>query len=337
MDLNYQIVIYSSDINWSVENNLRMGTSFNSSSVLIIDAQESADSIKVIAASKYDSTKTDTCLIKVIDSSYVFNVSKSSGWDDVYDVTQDLWDGDVINVASSDGYVPEDILETINNKDITLNINIGNDLLWCVNGKNITLDFDKIYTDLEASDKVHNEEEYIAFMDKYALNLTAYANGSYIDKDLISSITGESKIIEIKLAASGDFGCKAYLNINAGKDMVGKYANLMYHDETSNKLVYQCAVKIGADGIARVPFNHASQYALVISDTDLASVKEISVANIKDSGNTITTTKDVTTSKVEGPKTGDATPVSLMIVILVITSAAFAGVVIKRNKKIVMK
>ncbi|MEE0510778.1 MAG: S-layer homology domain-containing protein [Peptococcaceae bacterium] len=51
-----------------------------------------------------------------------------------------------------------------------------------------------------------------------------------------------------------------------GAENAGLWANLYYFNEDANAMTFETAAPIGSDGSVSLPFNHASQYAIVIDD-----------------------------------------------------------------------
>ena len=49
-----------------------------------------------------------------------------------------------------------------------------------------------------------------------------------------------------------------------GKENKGLWANLYHYDEDAGEMVYQTAALVDEDGNAALPFDHASQYAIVL-------------------------------------------------------------------------
>lgn len=150
-------------------------------------------------------------------------------------------EGSIINVdMNGSAVVPGDIFDSIKGKDITITFDMGNGIIWSVNGKNVTTD--------KADD--------IDFSVKTGTNA--------IPVDIVNNITGECYSIQLSLSHEGEFGFTAILSINLGKDNAGLTANLYYYNESTGELEFVCAETVAEDGMVSLVFTHASDYAVVI-------------------------------------------------------------------------
>jgi hypothetical protein len=194
--------------------------------------------------------------------------------------------------------VPKDILEAAKGKDVDVVLKM-NGYSWTINGKDI------LSSNLKDID------------------LAVTTNTNNIPGNVISSIAGNNPVQQLSLAYSGDFGFKADLTLNVGANYAGKYGNLYYYDSTG-RMVFMNAGAIGADGNVTLGFSHASEYAIVISDTQ----------GVNADNKTVTTTpaKASTAKTAKSAKTDDTNPVLPLMVVLFAGVALVSTVFIKRQR-----
>ena len=194
--------------------------------------------------------------------------------------------------------VPKDILEAAKGKDVDVVLKM-NGYSWTINGKDI------LSSNLKDID------------------LAVTTNTNNIPGNVISSIAGNNPVQQLSLAYSGDFGFKADLTLNVGANYAGKYGNLYYYDSTG-RMVFMNAGAIGADGNVTLGFSHASEYAIVISDTQGSNVDNKTVTN--------TPVKASTAKDAKSAKTNDTNPVLPLMVVLFAGVALVSAVYIKRQR-----
>jgi len=163
-----------------------------------------------------------------------------NGWDTIKTEVENSDEGSAITVdMNGTTTVPKDVFAVIKGKDITIVFEIGNGILWSVNGKSITAG---TISDIDFSVNADTEN---------------------IPLEIINNVTKERRFIQISLSHSGEFGFTAVLSINLGKDNAGLYAVLYYYNDD---LEYICESEISSDGIAELTFTHASDYLIVIDE-----------------------------------------------------------------------
>ena len=194
--------------------------------------------------------------------------------------------------------VPKDILEAAKGKDVDVVLKM-NGYSWTINGKDI------LSSNLKDID------------------LAVTTNTNNIPGNVISSIAGNNPVQQLSLAYSGDFGFKADLTLNVGANYAGKYGNLYYYDSTG-RMVFMNAGAIGADGNVTLGFSHASEYAIVISDTQ----------GVNADNKTVTTTpaKASTAKTAKSAKTSDSNPVMPLMAVLFAGLVMVSVVYIKRKR-----
>ena len=174
----------------------------------------------------------------------------SAGWEDIAGEIEDAEEGDEITINMGDETkVPAEIFESVAGKDVDVTFDLGDDLSWTVNGKDIP------------------DDAALADLD---LGVALDTDG--IPVNVINTITGEVGTVQITLAHNGEFGFTMTLTAPLGKENAGYWANLYHYDEEAEKLNFEAAAEIDEDGNVKSPFTHASQYAIVIDDHSHATV-----------------------------------------------------------------
>ena len=174
----------------------------------------------------------------------------SAGWEDIAGEIEDAEEGDQITIDMGDETkVPAEIFESVAGKDVDVTFDLGDDLSWTVNGKDIP------------------DDAALADLD---LGVALDTDG--IPANVVNAITGEVGTVQITLAHDGEFGFTMTLSAPLGEENAGYWANLYHYDEEAEKLNFEAAAEIDEDGNVKIPFTHASQYAIVIDDHSHATV-----------------------------------------------------------------
>ena len=190
------------------------------------------------------------------------------GWNVIRAEEEKAEEGSVINVdMNGSTVVPGDIFDSIKGKDITITFDMGNGIIWSVDGKCITAD--------KAGD--------IDFSVKTGVNT--------VPVDIVNNVTGESYSIQISLAYEGEFGFTAVLSIGLGRENAGYTASLYYYNESTGELEFICKDQIAEDGTVSLAFTHASDYVIAI-DGDGEEGSSTIEALKTDIGNTPTEVAD---------------------------------------------
>ncbi|MEG1731761.1 MAG: hypothetical protein RR252_01290 [Longicatena sp.] len=204
-------------------------------------------------------------------------------------------EGETIQVPMNDAtVVPVDALKSAQGKDVNIVLNMGG-YTWTINGKDIL------------SENLTN------------INLEIEEVKNVVSNETAKELFGDDPVKQISLTHNGNFGFKAKLTINMGKENTGKYGNLYYHD-SEGKLVFLNAGTIDAEGNVGLEFSHASEYVIVVSDKIIGTVKEPS----KTTTDVIKKTGDV--------NTGDTTMLFVLTSLLVISG--FVLVILKKKKEV---
>jgi len=154
-----------------------------------------------------------------------------------------------VDLSGGDTTLDKEVFETLAGRDVTLVIDLGDDVSWTVKGSDVPEDAD--FTDID-------------------MGVTMNSDG--IPVDVVNAITGERSSVQITLAHNGAFGFTMTLTAPLGKENAGYWANLYHYDEDAEALNFETAAEIDADGSVTIPFSHASQYAIVIDTHSHATV-----------------------------------------------------------------
>lgn len=238
--------------------------------------------------------------------------SGKSGWDVIRSRIEIAKDGETINVdMNGSTIVPQNIFESIKDRDITVIFDMGDEVTWTVNGKDIM----NIFGDID-------------FGISYGENA-----GAGIPLDIINNVTGERYRVNLTLAHDGEFGFAAVLTINMDKKNAGLYANLFYFNKQTGKLEFICSDEIDAAGNAGLVFTHASDYTVIVDEKPMDSAD----AGVEDSNSEAETDngKNSDAEIIESPHTGNVWLPNWLIVLgaVMIILGAGAVLMIKKEKR----
>lgn len=180
----------------------------------------------------------------------------SKGWENIQQELENAKDGETITIdMNGETEVPGEVWETIAGRDVTVILDMGEDVSWTVDGNDVPAGAS--FGDMD-----------------FGVNL----NTTGINVDVINAITGEVSSVQITLAHDGEFGFILTLTAPLGAENAGYWANLYHYDEDDETLNYETSGEIKEDGTARLRMTHASQYAIIIDKqthqlpfTDVAS------------------------------------------------------------------
>lgn len=219
--------------------------------------------------------------------------------DTVIENIQNTDDGQTVTVPMNGATViSKDILQAAKGRDVTIVLDMGG-YTWTINGMNI------LASDLKD------------------INLEVRFDTNAVPSSIVKELAGDQSVRQISLTYNGDFGFKATLTMNAGKEYAGQYGNLYYYD-SDGKLVFMNVGAIGADGNVSLDFSHASDYVLVISE-QVMNPGNGSGGQETSGGSG----QNANSQSQENPKTGDTAPLAMMIAIM----ALGAGIGIIAVKK----
>ena len=200
----------------------------------------------VITATAQDGGKTATCTVTVTQPGGGGGGSSRptpTPSQQAADKIEDAKDGDTVTVKLPTGQtkLEKEVFEELAGRDVTLEITVPGGVTWIVNGQDIP-------ENAKLSD----------------LDLGVSMNTSTIPVSVVNAITGEVGTIQISLKHDGEFGFTMTLSAPLGKTNAGYWANLYYYNNGIGVLEFQASSRIASDGTVSFPFDHASDYAIVI-------------------------------------------------------------------------
>ena len=184
----------------------------------------------------------------------------SDGWTAIEDELDAATGGDTITVdMNGTTDVPAAVFETVAGKDVDVTFELEDGVSWTVNGQDIP--------------------EGVSLSD---LDLGVTLNSDGIPVYVFNTITGERDTVQMTLAHDGDFGFTMTLTAPLGAENAGYWANLYHYDEEAERLTFETAAEIDADGSVSLSLSHASQYAIVIDDHSHATI-DLPFSDVSDS------------------------------------------------------
>ena len=182
--------------------------------------------------------------------------------------------------------IPANVFENIKGKDVTVTFKVSDQASWIINGKDITGNVTA------------------------PIDLGLVVGTSDIPKQKVTALADGNETIQLSLNYDGVFGFEGILRLSVGTDHSGKIANLYYYNETTGKFEYYQAVQVKEDGTVDFKFSHASDYVIVLNDTDMSQT---------------------TGSVIASPKTSDNTPIAAAVILLLF-GCALMGTAYRKNK-----
>lgn len=167
--------------------------------------------------------------------------------------------------------IPANVFESIKGKDMNVTFKVSDQASWIINGKDITGNVTA------------------------PIDLGLVVGTSDIPKQKVTALADGNETIQLSLNYDGVFGFEGILRLSVGTDYSGKIANLYYYNETTGKFEYYQAVQVKEDGTVDFKFSHASDYVIVLNDTDMSQT---------------------TGSVIASPKTSDNTPIAAAVILL---------------------
>lgn len=182
--------------------------------------------------------------------------------------------------------IPANVFESIKGKDMNVTFKVSDQASWIINGKDITGNVTA------------------------PIDLGLVVGTSDIPKQKVTALADGNETIQLSLNYDGVFGFEGILRLSVGTDYSGKIANLYYYNETTGKFEYYQAVQVKEDGTVDFKFSHASDYVIVLNDTDMSQT---------------------TGSVIASPKTSDNTPIAAAVILLLF-GCALMGTAYRKNK-----
>ena len=194
----------------------------------------------------------------------------AEGWTDIKTEINDKLTGaleaeegeDLVVVVEMNGEdtVPADVFEAIEGQDITVTFDMGNGIVWTVNGMDVTAGG---YTDIN-------------------LGASTGEGVTSIPAELITSLVEDRFCVELTLEYEGEFGFTAVMSVYVDTEKAGNNANLFYYNPETECMEFICSAPIKEDGTADLTFTHASDYVIVVGETVMSAADNVSVEDIKE-------------------------------------------------------
>lgn len=194
----------------------------------------------------------------------------AEGWTDIKTEINDKLTGaleaeegeDLVVTVEMNGEdtVPADVFEAIEGQDITVSFDMGNGIVWTVNGMDVTAGG---YTDIN-------------------LGASTGEGVTSIPAELITSLVEDRFCVELTLEYEGEFGFTAVMSVYVDTEKAGNNANLFYYNPETECMEFICSAPIKEDGTADLNFTHASDYVIVVGETVMSAADNVSVEDIKE-------------------------------------------------------
>ncbi|MDF2908799.1 MAG: hypothetical protein K0R34_4120 [Herbinix sp.] len=186
--------------------------------------------------------------------------SNKAGWEAIKEQISQAREGDTVTIEMNGSLVvPGEVFGAIRGTDTTIVFDMGDGITWSINGQSIT---DSSLNDVD-------------------LGVTLGTDA--IPAELISQMAGEQASTTLSLAYDGPFGFTSVLTMDLNKLNAGRYGNLFYYDPETKRLTLQAVEKIGEKGIVELPFPHASDYVVIISEEPMLekALDQIAISAVK--------------------------------------------------------
>ncbi len=193
-------------------------------------------------------TPPTTAPVQTYTPSYVPSQADSGehGWYGILDRINSMDEGTIeVDITDMNGTtnVPKMIFTALSGKNITLAIDMGKDIVWAINGNDVT----------EPRD----------------IDLGVRMGAQVVPAKVWKKTADGKETVQIKLAHNGEFGLAAKLTLPFDSKTNGCYANLYWYDPETQTLELTDVGRI-EDGKAELAFTHASAWAVVISDEPMS-------------------------------------------------------------------
>lgn len=173
---------------------------------------------------------------------YIPPTPSGPDWHDVAGEIADAVDGGRV-VVDMDGEteLPGEVLEALAGRDVTLVLEMGNDVSWEIWGGDVP--------------------EGMSFSD---LDMSVEMGTDDIPVGVVDLVTGERCSVQVTLEHDGPFGFELTLVAPIGERNEGLFANLYGYDEGYRSLSYETSALVGEGGAARLRLDHASQWLVAL-------------------------------------------------------------------------
>lgn len=192
-------------------------------------------------SSNTDTTPSDTVKEPVSERMpYVKNNTNISGWNSINKHILKAAEGAQIQINMNESMIlPGRTLENLKGKNITLLLDMGNNMAWMINGQNISAE--------KPSD----------------INLKVTKNSGAIPGGAVANVAGERESLQFSLAMEKDPEAVLTLSLPLDTAKAGQYGNLFRYDTASGKLEYAESPMIVAGGSADFAISRMGDYVVI--------------------------------------------------------------------------
>lgn len=177
------------------------------------------------------------------------------GWEIIKKESENAMEGDTINVdMNGTTIVPGNVLDALKNRNIAMTFDMGNGMIWRVNGKSIAVD--KV-SDIDFSVKVESME----FLPDTLAEAVEEADGKY----------GSYRLY---LSHQGEFGFTAVLSFHLEKENAGLYANLVDFQKEGGGMRLIESTQIAEEGAVELAFTGGEDYVIIVSEASMTTSEE---------------------------------------------------------------
>lgn len=172
---------------------------------------------------------------------YVKGNTGISGWNDINKHILKAAEGATVQIVMNGSMIlPEKILTTIQGKNITLQLDMAENIIWKVSGQSV------------AADQIKD------------INLKLTKNGSAIPKELVRTLAGERSCVQLSFAQEGAFCAAMELQLLLDSGSGGQYANLFSYDKNDGTLAYLASSQMDQGGNATFSIQQPGEYLVVL-------------------------------------------------------------------------
>lgn len=165
-------------------------------------------------------------------------------WEEIAEEMSEKKDGETvaIKLPAAATEIPANLLESVQGKDVEVEIKLENGVTWCING--------------------------LSVRDPKAINLGVTINANNIPRDALTNVPNGVHNIEVSLEHDGDLGFDATLTFDFDERYNNFYSNLYFYNPDLDDFEFMGAATIH-NGKAGHGFSHASDYIIIVDEENL--------------------------------------------------------------------
>lgn len=154
----------------------------------------------------------------------------------------------------------EETISSLRGQDVDVTLDMGNHIIWTINGKNIVAD-EANGIDMSVKTDTKNIPETI--------------------REQASQFNETNSLIELDLSHDGPFDFRPILTIHTDSAYSGYNAALFYYNPDTDRLEYIDETTVTETGDIMFTFSHASDYIIIISSSSLSNISVITNDGVK--------------------------------------------------------